>query len=150
MDTTIRPGRSEDIPRLCGLLRDLFSIEKDFTPDIVRQEQGLSMLIADGSGRSRVLVAVAGSTVIGMATVQVLVSTAEGGRVGFIEDVVVDGRFRCRNVGTALLDGITAWGREQGLKRLQLLADRENHQALNFYSSRGWSRTNLHCLRMHL
>jgi hypothetical protein len=59
-------------------------------------------------GGGFVSVAVAGDNIIGMATVQTPVSTAERGRVGLVEDVIVDGRFRCRNVGTHLIQGIIA------------------------------------------
>jgi GNAT superfamily N-acetyltransferase len=147
MDITIRPARPEDIPRMCELLADLFSVETDFEVDVVKQVKGLSMLVTAPSASSVVLVAVMDRKVVGMATIQTLVSTAEGGRVGLVEDVIVDSRFRCRNVGTLLIEGTTAWSRDQGLTRLQLLTDRENHQALNFYASRGWTSTKLICLR---
>ncbi len=132
---------------MCDLLRDLFTVEADFEFDAAKQAKGLSMLVSDPSGRAFVGVAVADNCIAGMATVQTLVSTAEGGRVGFVEDVIVDKRCRCRNVGTLLIGKIIAWSREQGLSRLQLLADRENHLALNFYTSRGWDFTKLICLR---
>ena len=150
MDITIRPARPEDIPRLCDLLSELFSLESDFSPDREKQERGLSLLVNDQPGASLILVAVAAETVIGVATIQTLVSTAEGGRVGLVEDVIVDERFRCRNVGTLLLEEIVAWSRKMGLTRLQLLADRDNHQALSFYDSRGWAATRLICLRKQL
>ncbi len=149
MEITIRPARPDDIPRMCDLLRVLFTVEADFEVDVVKQAKGLSMLIGDPSGRAFVGVAVADNCIVGMATVQTLVSTAEGGRVGFVEDVIVDKRYRCRNVGTLLIEKIIAWSREQGLSRLQLLADRENHLALNFYTSQGWNFTKLICLRKY-
>ena len=147
MDITFRFAGPEDIPRLCDLLSELFSLESDFSPDREKQERGLSLLVNDQPGASLILVAVAAETVIGVATIQTLVSTAEGGRVGLVEDVIVDERFRCRNVGTLLLEEIVAWSRKMGLTRLQLLADRDNHQALSFYDSRGWAATRLICLR---
>jgi ribosomal protein S18 acetylase RimI-like enzyme len=147
MDITFRPARPEDIPHLCDLLEELFSREPDFSTDRKKQERGLGLLVADPSGSSLILVAVNDDAVIGMATVQTLVSTAEGGRVGLVEDVIVDERFRCRNVGTLLLEEIIARSGKMGLTRLQLLADRDNHQALNFYGSRGWAATRLICLR---
>jgi GNAT superfamily N-acetyltransferase len=85
-----------------------------------------------------------------MATVLALVATAEGGRVGLVEDVVVDSRFRCRGVGTMLLARMIDWARGNRFMRLQLLADRTNHVAVAFYCSRGWSATNLNCMRIML
>lgn len=150
MDVDIRPARIEDAPRLCELLAELFSMESDFSPNVEKQMQGLRLLIENNSGSSHVLVALHDEHVIGMATVQALISTVEGGRVGLVEDVIVEERSRCRGVGTLLLGGIAAWGRDKGLTRLQLLADCRNHPALNFYDSRGWSSTRLICKRMML
>jgi len=147
MGITVRTARHEDIPRLCELLADLFSIESDFEPDRERQATGLGMLIAGPTGTSLVLVAVTEEKVVGMASVQALISTAEGGRVGLVEDVIVDRGFRGRGAGALLLERIAAWGRENGLKRLQLLADDNNRPALEFYSSRRWNTTSLICLR---
>jgi GNAT superfamily N-acetyltransferase len=85
--------------------------------------------------------------VVGTATVQVLVSTAEGGPVGLVEDVIVAREHRGRGLGHRLLDALEVWGREQGLTRLQLLADRENAPALTFYERAGWAPTRLLCWR---
>ena len=147
MDIFIRPACIEDLPRLCGLLDKLFSIESDFVPDAAKQARGLSLLINDSTGSSLVLAAVHEDKVVGMATVQTLVSTAEGGRVGLVEDVIVDPLFRGHGAGTLLLEGIAAWGRDNGLTRLQLLADNENLPALDFYLSRAWNFTRLICMR---
>jgi hypothetical protein len=88
-DLLIRPARPEDIPRMCELLAELFSIESDFSPNVEKQVHGLRALTSDPSGQTLVLVAVSNWAVIDMATVQTLISTAEGGRVGLIEDVIV-------------------------------------------------------------
>jgi GNAT superfamily N-acetyltransferase len=150
VEITIRPAKPEDISRLSELLSELFTLESDFSPDIEKQVKGLSMLITEPLGAALVLVAVFAGTIVGMATVQTLVSTAEGGRVGLVEDVIVGTRFRCRNVGTLLLDRLIAWSREKRLTRLQLFADQGNHQALNFYFSRSWTATRLICMRKML
>lgn len=150
MDIIIRQARPGDIPRMCDLLAELFSIESDFVPDKEKQVHGLSALIADPPGKVLILVAVIDGMVVGMATVQTLISTAEGGRVGLIEDVIVDRKFRSMGIGTLLFEGIVAWSKRAGLKRLQLLADRDNQPALDFYSFRGLNLTRLTCLRKML
>jgi GNAT superfamily N-acetyltransferase len=150
MEISIRTARPEDISRLSELLDELFRIESDFEPDIEKQVKGLNMLLTDPAGTSFVLVAVAQGQIIGMATVQALVSTAEGGRVGLVEDVVIDSSYRCRGVGTMLLARLIDCARGNKFIRLQLLADRTNHVAVDFYRSRGWSATSLNCMRIML
>lgn len=150
MDIIIRPARPEDIPRMCDLLADLFSVETDFEVDVVKQVKGLSILISDPRERTYVGVAAVDNTIVGMATVQTFVSTAEGGRVGFVEDVIVDHKFRHMGIGTRLVEEIVTWGRIVRLKRIQLLADRDNQSALDFYLSRGLTPTRLICLRKML
>ena len=145
----VRAARVSDLDDLVGLLQELFSIEADFTPDPERQRRGLALLL-DGSPDRRVFVAEADGRVVGMATVQALVSTAEGGFVGLVEDVVVARGERGRGVGRRLLAALEAWARERGLTRLQLLADRENAPALRFYGRCGWAPTRLGCLRRTL
>ena len=129
------------------LLAELFSIESDFAPDREKQEGGLIALLADPSGRSLAIVAVVNGVVVGMATVQMLISTAEGGRVGLVEDVIVDKKYHRMGIGTLLLQKIVDWSRKVQLTRLQLLADLDNQPALDFYSSQRWSSTRLTCMR---
>ena len=94
---TIRPAEQNDLDAMVSLLQALFAIEDDFTPDPERQWRGLAYLL-DGCGKHRgVLVAEAAGQVIAMATVQILISTAQGGPVGLVEDVVV--REDCRGHG---------------------------------------------------
>jgi GNAT superfamily N-acetyltransferase len=144
-DLQIRPAAVADLDALVRLLGLLFSIERDFRPDAARQRRGLAMLLGDP--RAAVLVAARGGDVVGMGTVQLVVSTAEGGLAALVEDVVVEERERGRGVGRRLLDALEDWARSRNAQRLQLLADRENAPALRFYASLHWSPTRLVCLR---
>lgn len=105
------------------------------------------MLLAGSPERALVLVAESRREVVGMVTVQTLISTAEGGRVGLVEDLVVDGRFRSQGIGRRLLEEVIAWAGKAGLTRIQLLADQVNAPALRFYHHAGWSRTGMICIR---
>lgn len=149
----VREARPEDLDALVELLGMLFSIESDFSADAGRQAAGLSLMLKPGQGRL-VLVAAASDEgtgrVIGMATAQLLVSTAEGGPALLVEDVVVRPESRGRGVGRALIARIEDWGRRLGATRLQLLTDRDNDDAFSFYDHCGFSRTNLVCLRRSL
>ncbi|GAB6058405.1 GNAT family N-acetyltransferase [Desulfonatronum parangueonense] len=131
---------------MVALLSELFAIEADFQPDPALQHQGLALMLQDPTSR-RILVAVENNQAIGMCSFQTLVSTAEGGRVGLVEDVVVAARRRGRGIGGMLMRALEESAAEMGLSRLQLLADAKNVPALNFYRLRGWNATQLICLR---
>ena len=143
----IRPAGRDDLDAMVSLLLALFAIEDDFSPDPECQRRGLAFFL-DGCCKHRgILVAETDVGVIAMATVQILVSTAQGGPVGLVEDVVVRADCRGRGVGRRLMAAVSAWAVERGLTRLQLLADRDNQPALDFYRRIGWQGTQLVCLR---
>ncbi len=147
MPISIRKATAADVEALVPLLADLFSIEADFRPDVERQRRGLALLLA-APAQSLVLVAERGGEVVGMVTVQLVVSTAEGALSGLLEDMVVISGERGRGIGRRLLEAAEGWTRERGATRLQLLADRENGPALRFYERMGWRGTRLVCLRL--
>jgi GNAT superfamily N-acetyltransferase len=144
----IRFALESDIPDLVALLQDLFAIEADFQGDPLKQEQGLRLLLENPGGQ--IFVAEERGRVIGLCTLQVLISTAEGGAVGLIEDVVVASDRRGCGVGRRLLAALETWAKQRGLTRLQLLADRTNRPALDFYRRLDWQETQLIALRKHL
>lgn len=147
MDVTIRNALYADLEPLVALLGELFSIEADFVVDELRQRRGL-MLMLDGCGKHRcVKVAEARGRIVGMCTAQLVVSTAEGAFSALVEDVVVTESMRGRGIGGLLLSATEAWARQHGADRLQLLADKENRQALTFYQKHRWLSTRLVCLR---
>lgn len=148
MAIMIRPAEMRDVEAMVELLGALFSIEADFTFDPDRQRRGLALLIRNDA--DRVLVAECEGRVIGMCSVQTLISTAEGGRVGLVEDMVVAPELRGKGIGQRLLGEIERWAADSGLTRLQLLADRTNEPALAFYDRQGWQRTALVGLRKML
>jgi GNAT superfamily N-acetyltransferase len=146
----IRQARVDDIPHLCELLAELFSIESDVSPDREKQARGLQLLIGDASGSSALFVAEKAGAIVGMCSVQALISTAEGGRAGLVEDLIVQREYRGRGIGTAILSRIFSWCAAREISRLQLLCDEENAGALRFYTGNGWSATRLRCMRKHL
>ncbi|MFH2124617.1 MAG: GNAT family N-acetyltransferase [Pseudomonadota bacterium] len=145
---SIRPALPADLDTLVSLLATLFSIEEDFIFDELKQRRGLALMIENDRGC--VLVAEAEGRVVGMCSGQLLVSTAEGALSLLVEDVVVDAQWRRRGVGRLLMETISDWGRVKKVSRLQLLADRNNKPALDFYRSLGWQTTKLISLRTYL
>lgn len=144
----LRDARETDVDAMVELLQQLFAIEADFSPQPEKQRRGLTLMLARPE-HAKLLVAEIAGRVAGMLTAQVLVSTGEGERVALLEDMVVDAAHRGHGIGGALLGAMEAWATESGFPRLQLLADRENAPALEFYRRHRWSQTQLVAWRKH-
>lgn len=141
-----RPAQISDLPAIAELIASLFEIERDFQADLARQITALKLMLP----REDILLWVAEENredgshrVVGFCSVQTLISTAEGGPVALIEDVVVAAGMRGVGIGRRLLEGAEAWARRRGCTRLQLLADESNASAFSFYERLGWARGNM-------
>lgn len=148
-DATITSANESDIPELIDLLGVLFSIEQDFTPDTDKQRRGLAALLASPTGHVAIA-RDANARAVGMATAQLVISTAEGAPSAWIEDVVVREDWRGEGLGRSLLGAVLAWARGQGAVRAQLLADLDNAPALAFYDRLDWQPTRLGARRLML
>ncbi|SEM49323.1 Acetyltransferase (GNAT) family protein [Syntrophus gentianae] len=140
MKALIREGKASDIEALSQLLAGLFALETDFVPDTANQIAGLRLLLADRR-RNVVFVAEDDGNLVGMVTGQLVISTAAGGYSVLIEDMVIREHYRRQGLGTALLRKVAAWGEEGGALRHQLLADRRNAPALDFYRNFGFQQS---------
>ena len=141
----LRTATQQDIEPMCSLLEELFSIETNFRAEREKQRRALAMLIAKND--CLVLVASLNSSVLAMCSVQPLISTAQGGLVGLIEDVIVKKEFRGLGIGRNIIGKAISWASTQGMTRLQLLADSDNAPARDFYRRIGWNETGMICLR---
>jgi len=142
----IRKAVPSDINQITPLLKELFSIEEDFTFNESAQRQGLLMMLDDNEKRC-IMVAESGDQIIGMCSAQLLVSTAEGGMAALIEDMVVAKSYQRQGIGKRLLLSMEKWAYKKKAKRIQLLADKNNINALEFYKKQKWAATQLICLR---
>jgi len=147
---SIRSAKPEDVPKLVILLKALFAIEADFNFNPDKQSQGLLLLV--NSDKAYVLVAETSEDkkLRGMCSLQILISTAEGGPVGLLKDLIVATDFRYQSIATKLLAKAFMWAEQRGLKRLQLLADKNNAPVLYFYGRQRWQSTQLICLKQML
>jgi GNAT superfamily N-acetyltransferase len=147
----IERARSADIPPLTELLAALFAIERDFSVDRARQRRGLELLLAQPDDRAVVLVARSNDgNAVGMASAQLVISTAEGAPSAWIEDVVVQQTRRGQGIARLLLRELLEWAQRHGATRAQLLADSANTSALDFYGHTGWQSTQLSAWRRSL
>lgn len=135
-----------DVPAMVRLLDLLFTIEADFAPDTEKQTRGLSMLIQHPEC-GMIQVARHKDQVIGMASAQLVISTAQGALSVWVEDMVVDLQYQDRGIGKQLLNRIEEWAATKGATRMQLLVDNENSSAIGYYSHLGWETTRLQARR---
>ena len=144
----VRRANYGDIKVLVTLLKELYRIERDFPFNATRQQAGLRRLLKETG--SVVLVAEQDGLIVGMCTVQTLVSTAEGGWVAVLEDMIVHDKFQGQGIGTELLNAAEQWAVDQRCSRIQLIADSRNQPALGFYADRGWQDTHMVWRRKYL
>ena len=145
----IRRACPDDIPDLCSLLAELFTQEADFSPDFERQRRGLR-LILDNPEVGRIYRATQSGAVIGMVAILFTVSTAEGSRAAWLEDMVVHPDWRGRGVGRQLLNHALAEAKMAGCTRITLLTDAGNHRAMRFYLCARFSRSAMVPFRLKL
>ena len=86
-----------DIPKLCRLLNSLFAQESEFTPNSDAQRNGLAEIISSPEVGD-ILVARMEGEAVGMLNLLYTVSTALGGRVALLEDMVVSPDFRSQRI----------------------------------------------------
>jgi GNAT superfamily N-acetyltransferase len=139
----------EDIPQLCELLALLFDQEAEFRPDSALQAEGVRQII-EFPERGRILALREGKTVVGMVNLLFTVSTALGGRVAILEDMVVRPDCRSRGAGSMLLEAALAFARSSGCLRVTLLTDAANEAAQRFYKRHGFSRSDMVPMRLLL
>ena len=140
---------ADDLPQLADLLTELFVLESDFRPERDKQLRGLRVIL-DDPALGRLFVLRVDGKVAGMANALITVSTAEGGRVLLLEDVIVGKEYRGRGLGRRLVEHVMSWAHEQDMTRITLLADRDNLAALDFYRKLGFASSHMTVLRKPL
>jgi GNAT superfamily N-acetyltransferase len=146
---TFGSAARSDIPRLVELLGELFSHEREFSPDPDKQREALEAILADRS-RGRIFVAREGSELVGMASLLYTISTAEGGKAALFEDLIVDPKHRRKGVGGKLVNYVIQQARAEGVLRITLLTDLENDTALGLYRKLGFVDSPMQPMRLHL
>jgi GNAT superfamily N-acetyltransferase len=140
---------ADDLPRLADLLAELFALESDFRPERELQLRALRAIL-DAPHSGRLFVLRVDGRVAGMANALITISTAQGGRVLLLEDVIVSREHRGGGLGRRLVEHVLAWARAQGMTRVTLLADRDNRPALDFYRKLGFGNSAMTVLRKEI
>jgi ribosomal protein S18 acetylase RimI-like enzyme len=145
----IEPATLDDLPQLTELLFDLFTLEGDFKPDRTKHMRGLRLILEQPS-RGRIFVIRQEGRILAMINLLFTISTAEGGFVLLLEDVIVHQDHRHRGFGDRLLEYCIQFAREKNFLRITLLTDRTNEEAQKFFKGHGFIDSKMIPLRMYL
>lgn len=148
-DLRIEPATLEDLPLMAELLADLFAHEPDFHPDTEKQIRGLR-LILEQPNRGRIFVLRNNLRIIGMINLLFTISTAEGGFVILLEDLVVHAGHRGQGHGSRLLEHAIGFAREKNFLRLTLLTQRGDGRLVEFYRRHGFFASEMVTMRLVL
>jgi len=138
----VEPATIEDLPALTELLRDFFASSEDFSPDQVLQERGLR-LILEQPNRGRIFVARNKDKIFGMVNLLFTISTARGGFVILLEDVVMHPDHRGQGYGAMLLKYVVAFAKKKNFKRITLLTDRLSERSQHFFQKQGFEHSHM-------
>ena len=136
-----------DIPALCDLLAILFEQEPEFEVNAERQAAGLKQIL-DKPEQGHVLVLRDGDKPVGMVVLLFALSTAMGGRVALMEDMVLQPEYRNQGAGSRLIQKAIEFARDSGCKRITLMTDRANVGAHDFYMRNGFRTSTMKALRL--
>jgi len=148
-EVVIEPATFEDLDELSGLLGDLFSEESDFCPDKDKQLRGLR-LIFEQPNRGRVFVLRSDRTIVGMINLLFTISTAEGGFVILLEDLVIHKGFQGKGYGSMLLEHAIGFAKQKHFLRITLLTDRPELRSQNFFKRHGFHESSMLPMRLIL
>jgi GNAT superfamily N-acetyltransferase len=133
----------DDLPALTELVMDLFSISAgDFKPDRELQERGLR-LILEQPNRGRIAVIRNEDKIFGMVNMLFTISTARGGFVILMEDVVIHPHHRGQGYGTMLVNHVVEFAKMKKFLRITLLTDKISAESQQFFQKQGFIYSNM-------
>jgi RimJ/RimL family protein N-acetyltransferase len=147
--TRVEPATMEDLPSLTELLMELFAQESDFRADYNAQMRGLRLLL-EQPNRGRIFVLRSANKIIGMINLLFTISTAEGGFVILLEDLIIGSNFRRQGFGSELLKYAIDYAKQKDFLRITLLTDRVSESSLAFFEKHGFQRSDMVPMRLWL
>ena len=138
----VEPASIEDLPQLVALTMDLFAHSGDLRADSQVQEHGLR-LILEQPARGRIFVLRSDDTIFGMVNLLFTISTAMGGFVILMEDVIVHPVHRGHGYGTMLLEYVLDFAKRKDFKRITLLTDKISADSQHFFKKMGFEYSSM-------
>jgi len=148
-DVRVEPATIEDLDALTQLVVDLLELQDDFTPDPQLQERGIRHILEEPA-RGRIFVIRSEDRILGMANLLFTVSTAMGGFVLIMEDVIIHPNHRGLGLGAMLLEEVVSFAKEKNFKRITLLADKLSNDSQSFFQRHGFRFSTLIPMRLIL
>jgi GNAT superfamily N-acetyltransferase len=136
-----------DVPELVELLNDLFTQDIEFVPDWEKQKVGLEAIIRNPE-IGEILVLKGDGNILGMVSLLYSISTALGGKVAILEDMIIHQDYRKQGFGKELLGEAIRFSKERNCLRLTLLTDYNNDTAINFYQHFGFKKSGMKPMRL--
>lgn len=146
---TIEPATLDQLPEITELLYELFSEETDFVADREKQMRGVR-LILEHPNRGRIFVLQKDGHIFGMINLLITISTAEGGFVIILEDLVVHKQHRGMGYGSALLNYAIEFAKKKKFLRITLLAENARHPSVEFFKHHGFYQSAMTPMRLQL
>ncbi len=143
----IEPATEADLDELSDMLGGLFAQESDFRPDKDKQLRGLRLIFEQPS-RGRVFVLRRDGVIVGMINLLFTISTAEGGFVILLEDLVVHKEFQGKGYGSKLLNHAIEFAKQKNFLRVTLLTDRPENMAQEFFRKHGFVESSMIPMRL--
>ena len=146
-NVVIEPATEADLDELSGMLGDLFAQEGDFRPDKEKQLRGLRLIFEQPS-RGRVFVLRQNGAIVGMINLLFTISTAEGGFVMLLEDLVIHKKYQGKGYGSRLLQHAIDFAKQKNFVRITLLTDRPENVAQEFFRHYGFVESSMIPMRL--
>lgn len=138
----VEPATIEDLPALTELVMELFEVSGDFSPDRTVQEKGLQLILEQPS-RGRIFVLRNNHRIFGMVNLLFTISTARGGFVILMEDVIVHPNHRGQGYGSMLLKYVMDFAKQKNFKRITLLTDKISEESQEFFRKNGFEHSSM-------
>jgi GNAT superfamily N-acetyltransferase len=133
----VEPASLDDLPALVELTMDLFAHSGDLRADSRVQEHGLRLILEQPS-RGRIFVLRNQDAIYGMVNLLFTISTAMGGFVILMEDVIVHPKHRGNGYGSLLMKYVLDFARKKNFRRITLLTDKMSQDSQNFFAKMGF------------
>ncbi|MDY6820428.1 MAG: GNAT family N-acetyltransferase [Deferribacterota bacterium] len=138
MSINIRLATVSDLDNIVELHLKLLAFEGEFEGDRKNIEWAYKNII--NSENSFIVVIELDKKIIGMCSLQTLISTIEGGNICYIEDVYIEKDYRTFGYGIKLMEFVENFCKKLNYKRIQLLCKIDNNRAVKFYERLGFSK----------